>query len=87
MKVSTLAAILAVVACGGSAADGPIGPSASCTITLSGAISATLKCAAADAAYSSANNQGGVSLTAVPSGTVQSFTMALGTTGQPQATT
>jgi hypothetical protein len=83
MKRISIAALFALAGCGGGTTNLTTDPSANCTITLSGALTGTLGCTGHDAAYNSANNTGGFAITAAPAATVQSFSMAVGTTGQP----
>jgi hypothetical protein len=83
MKRISIAALFAVAGCGGSTTSLTTDPSANCSIALSGAVTATLSCTAHSAAYNSANNTGGFVLSAAATAAVQSFSAAVGTTGQP----
>jgi hypothetical protein len=91
MKAIWMAALVAVVGCGGgtNGADSGTGNvSTSCTMTFTGALTASNVACIVDADFDSSKNQGAIAI--AYSGTnsaVSTFAMAVETTGQPQTGT
>ena len=85
---AVFAAFATIPACGGSTSptNNP-GESATCTVTLSGAVSGTYDCKPATTVWSSANNRGGFSFSVGTSGSTPNINVAIAWTGEPAAGT
>src|SRR4051794_24251465 len=74
---------VALAACGGSTTSAP-GESASCSVTLSGAVTGTFDCQHVTSAWASSNNITGFAFSFSSSGS-PSINVAIGFTGEPHA--
>ena len=82
MRMAAVAIAATVLGCGGGGALP--GQTASCTATLSGALSGTYDCKPAATAWQSSNNMGAFAFQVQQAGSTPGIQVGIGWTGEPQ---